>query len=151
MRRTNRLGALPSCLTLSFAFQRSVHNGKLVAMTDREQAHRDRLTTDAGRALLGLVSLAGGRAGAPEAVSKADLKRQGAAVGRTLLAIAEVAADDAMRDARQRGKDCLDAKADATVHAMEIIDGLVGRTLPAAMDMVDASCNEVRRNLEAVN
>lgn len=120
-------------------------------MTDREQAHRDRLTTEAARALLGLVSLAGGRASAPDAVSKQDMKRQAAAVGRTLQAIAERAAGDAVRAARLRGSDCIDAKVEATVHAMEIIDGVVGHTLPAAMDMAETSGNEVRRNLEAVN
>ena len=127
------------------------HNGKLVAMTDREQARRNRLGTEAARALLRLVSLAGGLACGQEVVSHQEVRRAGAVVGRTLSAIAEVAAADAVRDARQRGADAIDAKVSGTVHAMGIIGGCVSHTIPAATEMAESSAAEVRRDVEAVN
>ena len=127
------------------------HNGKLVAMTEREQAHRDRLTTEAARALLGLVSHAGTRANAPDAVTEQEVKRHAAAVGRTLRAIAECAAGDAVRGARRRGADSIDAEIEATVHAMRLIDAVVGQTFPDAVRMAQECGAGVRQDLEAVN
>ena len=125
--------------------------GRLVAMTKREQARRDRLATDAARALLGLVAHAGTRAAAPDAVSRADVKRHAATLGRALQAIAETAAADAVRVSRQRGADAIDAEVEATIHAAKLVAAIVGETYPDAVLMAETCGRDIRRSLEAVN